>query len=84
MRATLFGATTCLTLAALTLLMASPVAAQGALSPAERQVAQACRADISSHCANVERGGGRIAACLRQNSDKLSSGCRQALSTLQR
>jgi len=84
MRAEPSRLTRCLAVAALPLLLASPVVAQGGPSPAERQVAQACRADISSHCANVERGGGRIAACLRQNSDRLSSGCRQALSGLQR
>jgi len=58
--------------------------AQGGMTPAQRQVAQACSADIRSHCANVQRGGGRIIACLRENSEKLSSACRDALSAAQR
>ncbi len=63
---------------------ASPATAQGSMSPAERQAAQACSPDIRSHCANVQRGGGRIIACLRENSEKLSPTCRQALGAVQR
>lgn len=72
-----------LALAALAL-CAGPAAAQGNVTPAQRQAAQACMPDIRTHCSGVERGGGRIAACLRGKSDQLSPGCRQALSSLQR
>jgi hypothetical protein len=54
------------------------------MTPAQRQAALACRPDIRAHCSGVERGGGRIAACLQQNSEKLSPNCRQALETAQR
>lgn len=35
-----------------------------------------CRADIERFCADVSRGGGRIAACLRQHYSELSSECK--------
>lgn len=63
---------------------AAPAAAQSGLSQAQRQAARACMPDIRSYCANVERGGGRILACLQQNSERLSSACRQAMSGVQR
>lgn len=72
-----------LALAALAL-CAGPASAQNGPSPAQRQVAQACMPDIRAHCAEVERGGGRILACLRQNSERVSPNCRQALSGLPR
>lgn len=39
----------------------------------------ACRADIQSLCAGVERGSGKIAQCLVQNRDKASPGCQSAI-----
>ena len=38
-----------------------------------------CRGDVEKLCAGVERGGGRIASCLRQNESQLSAGCKDAL-----
>ncbi|MGE5513431.1 MAG: hypothetical protein ACM31O_19550 [Bacteroidota bacterium] len=35
-----------------------------------------------SLCQNVERGGGRRIACLKENQAKLSSACAEALSGL--
>jgi hypothetical protein len=84
MTLTRFGRPRFLALVALPLLVAATAAAQGRMSPAQRQATQACMPDIRSHCESVERGGGRIAACLRQNSDKLSPECRQAIDGLQR
>jgi Cysteine rich repeat len=43
---------------------------------------QACAADYHTYCSDVRPGGGRILACLKQNADKLSQGCQQALSGL--
>lgn len=40
-------------------------------------LAEACRADVQAHCANVEPGEGRIHQCLRKNRGKLSPGCRK-------
>jgi len=38
-----------------------------------------CRADVQKLCANVQPGGGRIVACLRQNKDNLSDACKEQL-----
>jgi hypothetical protein len=39
----------------------------------------ACGKDIATHCPGVQPGGGRIAACFKENLPKLSEGCRTAL-----
>lgn len=41
----------------------------------------ACAKDIATHCPSVQPGGGRIAACFKENLPKLSEGCRTALKT---
>lgn len=41
----------------------------------------ACTKDIATHCPGVLPGGGRIAACFKENLPKLSEGCRTALKT---
>ena len=66
----------------LSLVMATALAgaaASAADNPNRAAVRQACQADISSLCAGIQPGGGRIRACLRQNKDKLSQGCRSAI-----
>lgn len=50
-----------------------------AQNPQAQAVAAACRADIQSHCTGISPGGGRIAICLRDNREKLSGPCRDAL-----
>jgi hypothetical protein len=58
------------------------VAALGAVLPAaaqQRQAQRACAADVKKLCANVERGDGRIAQCLRDKADQLSPGCKAQL-----
>ncbi|MCQ1574192.1 cysteine rich repeat-containing protein [Neorhizobium galegae] len=63
--------------------LAGTASAQTQVSPEMRQqafkVARACRTDLKTYCDGVERGDGRIAACLRDNAQKLSSPCRSAL-----
>jgi hypothetical protein len=44
------------------------------------EVRQACASDARALCSGVKPGGGRLAACMRENTDKLSLGCRRALS----
>ncbi|MGH6912517.1 MAG: cysteine rich repeat-containing protein [Geminicoccales bacterium] len=42
-------------------------------------VASECRAELETHCANVEVGEGRVAQCLKDQAGDLSPGCNQAL-----
>jgi hypothetical protein len=42
-------------------------------------VRSACKADVERLCADVKPGGGRIAACMKKNEDKLGEGCKQAI-----
>jgi hypothetical protein len=44
------------------------------------ELRQACAGDVKALCSGVKPGGGRLAACMRENTDRLSQGCRQALS----
>lgn len=81
-RKALFAAT------ALAALFAADVAsAQAArLTPEQRAelraVAQACRAEIQTHCAGVPRGGGQIAACVQANYSSLSAECQAGVDRL--
>jgi acetyl esterase/lipase len=54
-------------------------AAMKALANRPARIREACADDFKTFCSGVQPGGGRIIACLRQNFDKLSPGCRQAL-----
>ena len=42
-------------------------------------VADQCRADIQSKCADIQPGQGRIAECLADHKDSLSQPCTQAI-----
>lgn len=69
-----FGAGRATTAAAL-----PPLAASGGAPTANGDVRQACHADIATVCAGVEKGGGRIGKCLKDNAGKLSPGCQAAI-----
>jgi hypothetical protein len=45
-------------------------------------VASECRADLETHCADVEVGEGRVAQCLKDHASELSPGCDQALTNV--
>jgi Cysteine rich repeat len=61
-------------------LCAATAVAQAQQDSSNRQmIRQACDADYHSLCAGVQPGGGRIVACLQQNSSRLSPDCREAL-----
>jgi len=45
-----------------------------------RAVAQACKADVQTLCAGIQRGDGRLGQCLKDNAEKVSAPCKQALS----
>jgi hypothetical protein len=49
----------------------------------ERAAMQVCRADARQLCTGAQPGGGRIAACLRENESKLSPGCQAQLGQLE-
>jgi hypothetical protein len=42
-------------------------------------VASECRAELQTHCADVEVGEGRVAQCLKDLASELSPGCDRAL-----
>ena len=44
-----------------------------------KQLRAACSADIKKLCDGVQPGGGRIAACLKQNEAQVSTGCKNAV-----
>ena len=46
-----------------------------------RAIYLACRQDIQRYCANVQRGEGRIAMCMRDNEQNLSPSCKAAVKT---
>jgi hypothetical protein len=50
-----------------------------AASPQLSDARTACAADVQRLCANVPAGGGRILACLKQNKDQVSDGCKRAI-----
>ncbi|MDP3320141.1 MAG: cysteine rich repeat-containing protein [Bosea sp. (in: a-proteobacteria)] len=62
--------------ASLFLILAAPPASAQDRAAALRD---ACGKDIATHCPDVQPGGGRIAACFKQNAAKLSEACRTAL-----
>ncbi len=66
--------------------LAGSAMAETQLTPEMRQkafaVARVCRTDLATYCKGVERGEGRIAACLKDNAEKLSSPCRSALADI--
>jgi hypothetical protein len=41
-----------------------------------KEVHQACEEDIHFLCAGIRPGGGRIAACLKENAAEVSAGCK--------
>ena len=42
----------------------------------------ACRAEVQKLCANVQPGGGRILACLKQNQASISADCKAKLEAI--
>jgi hypothetical protein len=46
------------------------------LSQARSRTRAACREDLRKFCGDVEPGGGRVIACLREHESELSPACR--------
>jgi len=49
--------------------------------PAAPTINKACAPDLKQFCPNVSPGGGRIAECLRENFERLSPACKEAIKT---
>jgi Cysteine rich repeat len=45
-------------------------------------VANECRTELETHCAEVEVGEDRVAQCLKDHASELSPGCNQALTNV--
>lgn len=45
-------------------------------------VYEACGADAAAHCSDIEAGGGRVLACLREAGDTVSAGCRARIARI--
>ena len=63
----------------LAMLGLSASVALAAGQPSSSSPRAACKADVEKLCSGVQRGGGRIAACLKQNEAQVSAGCKDAL-----
>ncbi len=59
------------------LLLSAPAAM--AQNPAAKAVLRACKPDIARFCSQVQPGGGRIKACMKENIQGLSDPCKEAL-----
>jgi len=70
------AATVTILLSSILLLSASPALAQ---NQAARAVMGACKPDIARFCSQVQPGGGRIKACMKENIRELSDPCKEAL-----
>lgn len=46
------------------------------------ELSQACSKDIQTLCGSVERGEGRLLQCVRDNAEKLSQPCHEAITKL--
>ena len=66
-------------LCAIAVLTNSLLSPQTSSAQAASDPRTACAADIQRLCSGVAPGGGRIIACLKQNSAQVSNGCKQAI-----
>ena len=69
-----------ITFCAAALVLSAGALAADQPNPAVAAARTACAADIQSMCSDKQ--GGQVFACLRQNNDKLSSDCKDAMAKL--
>ena len=60
-------------------LLSSGIALAGDQPPGGTGPRVACKPDVDRLCPGIQRGGGRIVACLKQNEAQLSAACKDAL-----
>jgi hypothetical protein len=71
-------------IATLSLALALGAGAAQAQTPGQPTTQQACAADVKTYCGAVKPGAGNpVAACMKQNEAKLSSGCKAAIQRTQ-
>jgi hypothetical protein len=68
-----------LTSVALISLLSSGIVLAGDQPPGGTSPRVACKPDVDRLCPGIQRGGGRIVACLKQNEAQLSAVCKDAL-----
>lgn len=69
-------------LAALLLIIASPLAAQQPTNEQRDAIRSSCRSDFIAHCSGVQPGGKEALECLRHSDAKLTPACKTALSAV--
>jgi Cysteine rich repeat len=60
-------------------LLALAALADDAAPPPRGAAMAACKQDVQTLCADVQRGGGRIMECLKSHADKVSPDCKAAM-----
>jgi outer membrane biosynthesis protein TonB len=68
--------------AGLLVALAAPALAQQPTEAQINAIRSNCRSDFLSNCSGVPRGGPEAVRCLKDHMDKLSSGCRTAVSAI--
>ena len=71
-------ASLCLGLGA-SLALAADDAAPAPAGPGKGKHWAACQAEITKFCANIEKGKGKMRACLEQHTADLSDGCKTSM-----
>ena len=71
--------TVLISLAALFVLSSGVAFAADAPRPPSNGPRAACKADVEKLCAGIQRGGGRIVECLKQNEAQVSAPCKDAI-----
>ena len=66
-------------LAALLLIIASPLAAQQPTNEQRDAIRSSCRSDFIAYCSGVQPGGKEALECLRRSDAKLTPACKTAL-----
>ena len=58
---------------------ASTLQAQELTRAQMRDIRSVCEADIKSHCAGIQPGGGRLMQCVQAKQSEISAPCREVL-----
>ena len=69
--------------AAVAVALAAHALAQDNQGGGRGRLREACGADFQQFCADVPAGGGARLKCLQDHNDKLSDGCKTALTAMQ-